>query len=289
MAAALKELNEELARVTAIVELFDKAKLLTTSGRFAEARGALAQLLPLTSALSILCWSAKAALGMGKTDQVMSLTLQVLRREKKNILGLSLRARCAFSDRNLHSRMPLDPMHVRLKLVHACDQWHSSRKSAFLTGSPPVNCVQTLKAHAMYLSEQYDDAIKLAREALRLDPDHQEAKACFKTAKTIKAAMQQATTAGQQRDFGTVKQVCTSVLNLGTVRVFRQEFTLEDAIGSHACSLEANIRVTNGIPLVSSLLLPVDTVNCVNTLKAFRKKHRCLQTCMHCVGTPFIG
>jgi dipeptidase len=27
--------------------------------------------------------------------------------------------------------------------------------------------------------------------------------------------------------------------NEGTVRVFRQEFTLEDAIGSHACSLEA--------------------------------------------------
>ena len=66
--------------------------------------------LPLTSALSILCWSAKAALGMGKTDHAMSLTLQVLRREKKNITGLSLRAQ------------------------------------------------------AMYLSEQYDDAIKLARE-----------------------------------------------------------------------------------------------------------------------------
>jgi hypothetical protein len=40
---------------------------------------------------------------------------------------------------------------------------------------------------------------------------------------------------------------------LGTVRVFRQKFTLEDAIGSHACSLEANMRVTNGIPLGSSL------------------------------------
>jgi hypothetical protein len=35
----------------------------------------------------------------------------------------------------------------------------------------------------------------------------------------------------------------------GTVRVFRQIFTLEDAIGPHACSLEANMRVTNGIPL----------------------------------------
>ena len=30
---------------------------------------------------------------------------------------------------------------------------------------------------------------------------------------------------------------------IGTVRVFRQKFTLEDAIGSHACSLEALTRV----------------------------------------------
>jgi hypothetical protein len=52
------------------------------------------------------------------------------------------------------------------------------------------------------------------------------------------------------------------------VRVFWQKFTLENAIVSHACSLEANTRVTNGIPLGSSLLLPVDTVICVQTLKA---------------------
>jgi hypothetical protein len=31
-------------------------------------------------------------------------------------------ARCAFSDRNLHSMMPLDRTHVRLKRTHACDQ-----------------------------------------------------------------------------------------------------------------------------------------------------------------------
>jgi C-terminal processing protease CtpA/Prc len=37
--------------------------------------------------------------------------------------------RCAFSDRDLHSRVSLDPTHVRLKLLHACDQWHSSRAS----------------------------------------------------------------------------------------------------------------------------------------------------------------
>jgi hypothetical protein len=52
------------------------------------------------------------------------------------------------------------------------------------------------------------------------------------------------------------------------VRVFRQKFTLEDAIGSHACSLEASWRVTNGIPLGCSLFLPVHTINCVQTLKA---------------------
>jgi hypothetical protein len=31
-------------------------------------------------------------------------------------------ARCAFSDRNLHSRMPLIPMLARLKILHECDQ-----------------------------------------------------------------------------------------------------------------------------------------------------------------------
>jgi proprotein convertase subtilisin/kexin type 5 len=60
---------------------------------------------------------------------------------------------------------------------------------------------------------------------------------------------------------------CTSC----TVRVFRQKFTLEDAIGSHACSLEANMHVTNGIPLGRPLFLPVHTVNCVQTLKALVK------------------
>jgi hypothetical protein len=35
--------------------------------------------------------------------------------------------RCTFSNRNLHSRMPVVPSSVRLKLLHACDQWHASR------------------------------------------------------------------------------------------------------------------------------------------------------------------
>jgi hypothetical protein len=59
--------------------------------------------------------------------------------------GQAFAARCAFSDRILHSRLPLDPTHVRLKLFHACDQWHSSRQCTALT-VVAINYAQTLKA-----------------------------------------------------------------------------------------------------------------------------------------------
>jgi predicted metalloprotease with PDZ domain len=52
------------------------------------------------------------------------------------------------------------------------------------------------------------------------------------------------------------------------VRVFRQKFTLEDAIGFHAFApLEASRLATNSIPLGCPLFLPVHTVNSVQTLK----------------------
>jgi hypothetical protein len=41
-----------------------------------------------------------------------------------------------------------------------------------------------------------------------------------------------------------IGHTCTELA--GMVRVFRQKFTLEDAIGSHACSLEAYVCATNG-------------------------------------------
>jgi hypothetical protein len=71
---------------------------------------------------------------------------------------------------------------------------------------------------------------------------------------------------------------------------FRQKFTLEDAIGPHASSLEASRRVTNGIPLGCPRFLPVHTVNCVQTLKAHPRfsmgdgKARGATTCCGRVG-----
>jgi hypothetical protein len=50
---------------------------------------------------------------------------------------------------------------------------------------------------------------------------------------------------------------------------FGRNLRSRSAIGSHAFApLEASRRVTNDIPLGCSLLLPVHTVNCVQTLKA---------------------
>jgi hypothetical protein len=53
------------------------------------------------------------------------------------------------------------------------------------------------------------------------------------------------------------------------VRVIRQRFTLEDAIGSLASARLKQAGVgTNCIPLGYSLLLPIGNVNCFQTLKA---------------------
>ena len=58
------------------------------------------------------------------------------------------------------------------------------------------------------------------------------------------------TNAGYHSNMTTLLTGETKVAELyGTVRVFRKKIYLEDAIGSHACSLEASMRVTNGIPL----------------------------------------
>jgi hypothetical protein len=54
----------------------------------------------------------------------------------------------------------------------------------------------------------------------------------------------------------------------GMVRVFSIEFTLEDAIGSHACSLQASRLVIPRLSFLSgALFLPIHSVNCVQTLK----------------------
>jgi hypothetical protein len=58
--------------------------------------------------------------------------------------SVSRRVRSAFFDRKLHSRMPLVPTSARLKLLHACDQWNSSRVVAPLPVGT-VNCVTALK------------------------------------------------------------------------------------------------------------------------------------------------
>jgi hypothetical protein len=59
------------------------------------------------------------------------------------VIGFSgAEVRCAFFDKIVHSRMPLSFTHLFcLKLLHACDQWHSSQVVTFLPVHT-VNCVK---------------------------------------------------------------------------------------------------------------------------------------------------
>jgi hypothetical protein len=67
-------------------------------------------------------------------------------------VNLATDVRCAFCDRNLHSRMPLVPAPARLKLLHARDQCRSSRVATFLPVGT-VNSVQTLKGCAGFMAQ----------------------------------------------------------------------------------------------------------------------------------------
>jgi hypothetical protein len=69
--------------------------------------------------------------GLSYNETVAHMTLWVM---AASPLLACTDARCAFSDRKLHPRMPLVPTPARLKLLHACDQCHSSRVITPLTG-----------------------------------------------------------------------------------------------------------------------------------------------------------
>ena len=108
----------------------------------------------------------------------------------------------------LHSRMPLVPTPARLKLLHACDQWHSSRVST------------TSYRYHRKLCRNAEDAFRG-----RVPAD---------TKVVVRPLARCA--------FFTMDSALLGLAALGcgcctcTVRVFYQNLQLEDAIGSHACS-----------------------------------------------------
>jgi hypothetical protein len=63
-------------------------------------------------------------LGPSRTEIVTQLKLDVHFLQSRKLMDYSMMigAWCPFCGRNLHSRMPLDPTHVPLKLLQACDQ-----------------------------------------------------------------------------------------------------------------------------------------------------------------------
>jgi hypothetical protein len=125
----------------------------------------------------------------------------------------------------------------RLKRLHACDQRHSSRVS---TASYLKSCRNT---EGTASQEEFGTVF------------------LFPEGKLAFCGIPKVATTGWLKFRRYVSGAARCALS-------GQKFALEGAIGTHACSLEANMRVTNGIPLGSPLLLPVCPVNSVQTLKA---------------------
>jgi hypothetical protein len=124
--------------------------------------------------------------------------------------------------------MPLDPIPARLKLLYARDQWHSSRLFTPLTGWHCTFCPNTEGFGALkraIVTGQYHKASgsyyggsgerEPSLQVLRGFVDRR-----FNTKK-------------HSTDQGRRVVVLDVHTGLGTVRVFRQGFTLEAAIGSH--------------------------------------------------------
>jgi hypothetical protein len=147
------------------------------------------------------------------------------------------------------------------------DQWHSTRMFTPLTGSRcklRQNTEGAISAQAMFLLTM--NSVTTLMTSNNTEGTISAQAMFLLTMNSVTTLMTSHNTEGTihcVRTFYSAK----SGTSTSTVRVFRQKCTLEDAIGSHACSLEANMRVTNGTPLGSSFVLPVDTVNCIQTLK----------------------
>jgi hypothetical protein len=88
---------------------------------------------------------------------VLGLASPVIVDVKGTVLG--------FEHENAHSRMLLDPTPARLKLLHACDQWHSSRESIFLPVDT-VNCVATLKVVGCGVNVKSGDPLQLTMNSV---------------------------------------------------------------------------------------------------------------------------
>jgi hypothetical protein len=139
-------------------------------------------------------------------------------------------SRCSFLDRSSHSRMPLVPTQPRLglKLLPACGQRQYSRVCILLTG--------------------WHHEFRSNMKGPKFDPN------CCKESLNLHG-----TVCALNHGFCCVRVGCIGLNLHGTVRVFRQNFLFEDAIGSHAC-LRHMSYLGNYSTLTLTLTLTMDSV-----------------------------
>ena len=70
-----------------------------------------------------------------------------------------------------------------------------------------------MRAEALFYCEEFENAIRLLKQALRMDPDNAAAKAAFRRAKSMQQEMANAKQLNSDRDFAALQTVFTELLD----------------------------------------------------------------------------
>ena len=76
-------------------------------------------------------------------------------------------------------------------------------------------CRYAVRAEALFLQGELDNAMRLVRQGLKLNPDDNYAKRVFKKLRAFQRGMAEAKTAGEARNFDVVIARYTELIELG--------------------------------------------------------------------------
>ena len=175
----------EFARARLLRQQFDEGRAMLAPSEDggpaknpASARAIFTKLMTQTGNAAVMLWAARAELALGGADRALHMALRVLRDNVRR--DSSGRGGGGGGGAGGGGR--------------------ARRNSSLDLENPNVQTAYVVRGQALFMQGEFDDAAKMLKEALRLDPDNAEAKAAFKRARKVGRAV------GAARDKAKVRQ-----------------------------------------------------------------------------------
>lgn len=100
---------------------------------------------------------------------------------------------------------------IQLRTVYSSSRYSTDDVSHI---TAPL-CRYAVRAEALFLQGEFDDAMRLVRQGLKLNPDDNYAKKVFKKLRSFQRGMAEAKTAGEARIFDVVIARYTELIDHG--------------------------------------------------------------------------